>query len=148
MSNNVVVARRTVSCLLHLVWTGVLQGDNTDGTVLWIHVQSQGKTIPRICWINVSIPRGRPSTISHRLSKPTSCAATNASPRSPSQTSDPRTRAHRVHGQHVVFMLITRQPGTARCMRGIRFPCFGDCGKLFGRRRPGTRWADFMEKTP
>ena len=48
----------------------------------------KGKNIPRICWISVSIPCGIPSTISHRLSKPTYYAATNASPRNPSQTFD------------------------------------------------------------
>ena len=30
---------------------------------------------PRIRWMNVLVPRGLPSTISHKLSKPTSCAA-------------------------------------------------------------------------
>ena len=63
----------------HFVWTRVLQDGSIGGTILWIRLQSR-ENIPRIC--------GLPSTISHRFSKPTSCAATNASPRSPTQTLD------------------------------------------------------------
>ena len=46
------------------------------------------KTISRMWSISVSILHGLPSIISHRLSKPTSCAAMIASPRSLAKTSD------------------------------------------------------------
>ena len=88
MSSNVVVARHTVSCLLQCVWTGVHRNGSIGGMILWTRVQSREKPFLACVLISVSIPLGLPSIISHRLSKPTSCAATKASPRGPSQTLD------------------------------------------------------------
>ena len=85
VSSNAVAARHTASCSPRFVWPRVLEVGSIDGIVLWIRALS---TNPRMCWISVSIPCGIPSTVSHRFWKQTSCAAMNASSRSPSQTFD------------------------------------------------------------
>ena len=81
VSSNVVVARHTVSCFLHFVWTEVLLGGSTGEIILWTRVQSTWKTIPRTWLIRVSISHGLPPTTPQRLSKPASCAAMIPSPR-------------------------------------------------------------------
>ena len=70
MSSSVVVARHTVSYFLHFIWTGGPPGRRYWRNNSLDSCAVKGKTIPRMCWISVSITDGLLSTISHRLSKP------------------------------------------------------------------------------
>ena len=85
VSSNVVAARHTVSYFPHFVWTG---DGNISGIIFLIHAQSREKPFLTCVESACRYHMGLPSIISHGLSKPTSCVATTASPRSPSQTFD------------------------------------------------------------